>query len=78
MAIPICFNASKRLLLMSFPQILILPLSVLYNPLMHFIVVDFPLPFGPKSPTISCSSTEKLNPFRIFFSFLRLFNIFNL
>ena len=32
------------------------------KPVMMFIVVDLPAPFGPRKPTTSPASTEKLMP----------------
>ena len=39
-----------------------LPGRGLTIPVIIFIVVDFPAPFGPRKPSISPSFTEKLTP----------------
>ena len=60
------FNA---FLLLRESKIQISPLSIFENPIIHFINVDFPEPFGPTNATISPASMSRFISFKILFLF---------
>ena len=58
---PMCLLASSDWFKISNPATSTIPLVGGMNPVIIFIVVDFPAPFGPRKPRISPCSTEKLS-----------------
>ena len=67
-----CFFMSYASGFISFPNIFILPLLKFNNDNIQFIVVDFPLPFGPNKPSISPSYTSNDKSSTAFNSFILL------
>ena len=61
-----CILASTGLDLTSMPHTFMLPESGFSMPMMIFMVVLLPEPFGPRSPLISPGSTDRLSSLTAF------------
>ena len=64
---PTFLIAFVKLLVISYPLILTVPLVILWSPKISLIVVVFPAPLGPIKPKISPFSNSKETSFKISF-----------